>query len=64
MFYSDDPVRDFENYDRAQAERLARLPKCSVCDEPIQDDHYYLINGENVCPACLENEFRKEVDDS
>lgn len=62
MFYSDDPVADFDRHDREQAKRLAELPVCDYCNEPIQDDHYYLINGDNVCPECLEIEFRKEVD--
>lgn len=62
MFYSNDPLMDFERHDHEQAKRLARLPKCDICDEPIQDEHYYLINGDNVCPCCLENEFRKDVD--
>ncbi len=62
MFYTDDPLMDFEHHDREQAKRLEELPKCDICDHPIQDDHYYQINGDNVCPECLENEFRKEVD--
>lgn len=62
MPYSDDPLMDFDRYDREQAKQLAELPVCDYCNEPVQDDHYYLINGDNVCPDCLEIEFRKEVD--
>lgn len=62
MFYSDDPVKDFERHDREQAKRLAQLPVCDICDQPIQDDHYYLINSDNVCPECLNNEFRKDIE--
>lgn len=62
MFYSDDPAADFDRYDREQAKRLAQLPKCDICDQPIQDDHYYLINGDNVCPGCLDDQFRKEIE--
>lgn len=62
MPYSDDPLMDFDRYDREQAKRLAELPVCDYCNEPVQDDHYYLINGDNVCQDCLEIEFRKEVD--
>lgn len=61
MSYTDNPIADFDQWDAEQAKRLAELPKCDICDNPIQDDHYYLINGDNVCPECLENEFRKEV---
>lgn len=61
-FRTDDPLTDFARHDREQAKRLAELPVCDICDNPIQDEHYYLINGDNICPECLENEFRKDVD--
>ena len=61
MFYTDDPLRDFANYDREQAEREAKLPKCDYCKDPIYE-HYYEIDGDNVCPECLDRFFRKEVD--
>ena len=62
LFYTSDPVADFERHDREQAKRLAERPRCDICDQPIQDEHYYLINGDNVCPECLNNEFRKDID--
>lgn len=62
MFLTDDPLMDFERHDREQTKRLESLPKCDICCNPIQDDHYYQINGDNVCLECLENEFRKDVD--
>jgi formylmethanofuran dehydrogenase subunit E len=62
MFYSDDPVKDFERYDQEQAQRLAKLPECDYCGQPIQDEHYYLINGDNVCPECLDCNFKKAVE--
>ena len=62
MYYSDNPANDFANHDRDQAKRLADLPVCDICDQPIQDDHFYLINGDNVCPECLNDHFRKEID--
>ena len=63
MFYSDDPVKDFEAYDREQSKRLENLPVCADCDNPVQDDHYYLINDEVICPHCLEAGYRKETED-
>lgn len=63
MYYTDDPVADFYRYDREQQERLEQRPVCSYCGEHIQDDHYYRINDEIFCPNCMENEFRKEIDD-
>ena len=63
MFYTDDPVADFEAYDRQQEEQLERLPVCEICGEPIQDEHLYLINDEFVCEKCLIRDFRKNTDD-
>ena len=61
MFYTDDPLSDFHRHDAQQQRELDKLPKCDYCDHPIQT-HYYQINGDNVCPECLENHFRKDVD--
>lgn len=62
MSYTDNPIADFEAWDAEQKKELDKLPVCNFCCDPIQDDHYYLINGDNVCHECLENEFRKDVD--
>ena len=59
---TDNPVKDFDRYDRDRERKLAERPHCDICDQPIQDDHFYLINGDNVCPVCLEDHFRKDVD--
>lgn len=61
MFRTDDPVADYERYSSRQEEELARRPICSICDEPIQDDYCYEVNGEYICPACME-ENRKWVE--
>ena len=53
--YTDDPVADFLAYDREQQEWLDRLPVCSHCKEPIQDNRYYVIGEDNVCLECLED---------
>ena len=60
-FRRGDPHDDFDRYDRQQSNQLAAMPECDICGHPIQDDYYYEINGDNVCPVCLENHFRKEV---
>lgn len=63
MMWADDPVEDFEKHDAEQERKLSKLPVCSYCDEPIQDDFYFEINGENICECCLDRFFRKDVDD-
>ena len=55
----------FADHDRQEdkCERyLSRLPICSMCDQPIQDDYYYVIEGENICPECLDENFKRTVD--
>lgn len=63
MSYTDDPLLDFDRFDREQQKRLDRLPVCADCGEAVQDDHYYLINDAVICPDCMESGYRKEVDD-
>ena len=63
MFYTDDPAADYDRYQDEQDKQLQKLPKCSYCDEHIQDDHLYEINDELICEECLKDNFRKLVDD-
>lgn len=53
-FYTDDPIADFDAYDAEQNRRLAKLPICADCDEPIQDEFAYYINGEWICERCID----------
>ena len=55
MFYTDDPIRDFDRWDREQAQRLAKLPKCSICGEPIDQDRALELDGEFICDSCIED---------
>lgn len=61
--YTDNPVADFERYDRKQQSKLAMLPVCSECGEPIQDEYFYLINDENICEQCMKDNYRKCTED-
>ena len=63
IFRSDDPDRDFEMWDAEQEAWLAERPVCADCDEPIQEDHCFEINGEYICPRCMEDLHRRDVDD-
>ena len=58
MYWTDDPLADFDRHDRAQARALARLPRCCVCKERIQSEYCYELDGEYICEDCIE-----EVDD-
>ena len=58
-----------DNYDRwkqhdvEQQEQLDKLPLCSICDERIQDDYYFEINDECICEDCLNDNFRKDIEE-
>lgn len=62
FYYSDDPGHDFDLYDSDLQAELDRLPKCCCCDNEIQDEYYYEINGEIVCEECLNEKHRKSVE--
>lgn len=49
-------------HDAEQARELERLPVCADCGEPVQEDYYYEINDEVICPDCLESGYRKSID--
>lgn len=61
--YIPDPVDLYNEYDARQQRELQKLPKCEYCGETITDDHYYDINGDVICEECLNDNFRKPVDD-
>lgn len=63
MPYTDDPIKDFECFDAKREEELEKLPCCYECDKPIQTETCYEINGELICPECLENNHKKWVED-
>lgn len=54
MFRTDNPDRDFDRWQAAQDAKLERQPKCDLCEEHIQDDCYYEIEGSIICPECME----------
>ena len=61
-YFSDDPVADFEAYDREQERRLERRPVCRKCKEHIQGEHYFYIEGKIFCEECMIEEFRRCVE--
>lgn len=61
--YTDDPARDFAQWDMEQTMAEARLPVCNCCGEAIRDDFYYEIDDEILCTDCMNDRFRKSTDD-
>lgn len=60
MFYTDDPIADFNRWEAEQEKQLERLPVCADCDNPIQDETAFYINGEWICEDCMDA-YRREV---
>lgn len=50
-------------HDSNQMDALEQLPVCDCCGEHIQDEHLYLISGEILCMDCLNDQYRRDVDD-
>ena len=53
----------WEQHEADQQAEFQKLPKCDYCGEPVQSDHFFLINDEVICPECLNYHFRKETTD-
>lgn len=58
-----------DNYDQwvahetEQEKLLEKLPVCRHCGEPIQDDHYFYIEGIIYCEDCMNEKFRRDIED-
>ena len=61
--YTPDNYDLFKKHDADQQNQLYKLPRCGECDEPIQSETCYEINGELICEECLENNHKKWVED-
>ena len=61
MYRTDDPIADFDRWEREQELRTADLPECDICGRPMED-HYYNLYGEKCCEDCLDENFRVTVE--
>lgn len=62
MFRTGDPLYDFEMHDAEQERQLSELPVCEYCEQPIQDEHLWDIEGTLYHEKCAELQFRKDTD--
>ncbi len=62
-YITDDPIADYNRHQAEIEKWLAKRPECADCGEPVQDEYFYLINDEVICPDCLKNNYRKNVED-
>lgn len=63
MHRTDDPLTDFHRHDAEQQAQLDKLPECCECGYHIQSEHCYEVNGEYICPDCMEDNHKKYTED-
>lgn len=62
MGFVPDNLDAFDRYDARQEALLDRLPKCAECNEPIQDDDLYDLDGALYCEDCMKKLFKKRTE--
>lgn len=63
MCYIPDALEMWERHDAEQEAELMKLPICDYCNEPIQDDYLFDIEGDIICEDCMKYHFRKRTED-
>ena len=58
MPWTDDPVADFEAFDRKLAEELKKFPTCELCGEAILQEMAFNKDGFWICDKCFEDNKR------
>ena len=62
MILTDDPLYDYESYDKLCRKFLDKRPICCQCGEHIQDEYGYDFNGDWYCENCI-NTWRKWINE-
>ena len=56
-----------DNYDlwlaheSKQERELNERPECDYCDHRIQEEYYFVINGDVICVSCLKENFMQWI---
>lgn len=50
-------------HDAEMEAELEKLPKCSECGNPIQDEKCFEVNDELICPGCMKENHEKWTED-
>jgi formylmethanofuran dehydrogenase subunit E len=53
MYRTDDPIADFNRWDREQESWREQLPLCEECGEHIQQECAVLLGDHWYCDDCL-----------
>lgn len=60
---TDNPLADFYRQEAEDRAEMEKYPICDDCGFRIQDEHYYLINGNPICQECLDGNYKREIYD-
>ena len=63
MGYVPDNYDAWEAHQAEQDKLLKKLPKCSECHQPIQEDLCYNFDGDLICEDCLEKNHKVSTED-
>lgn len=63
MYFTDDPVADYERYSSDQEAELEKYPVCCECGNPITDEKLVYINDEFMHLKCFKKEYVKNTED-
>ena len=61
MMPFDELFEDCECSPEEQEDSFELLPLCSECDQRIQDEFCFVINGEVICESCMEQYKQRTV---
>ena len=59
----EDNYSRWEHHDAEQERWLDNLPECCLCNQPIQNERLFDIEGNLYHEECAEDEFRKWTED-
>lgn len=54
MMWTDNPVRDANDYELENEKRLEQKPQCECCGEHIDQESAVRINGMYFCDNCID----------
>ena len=62
MNWSDNPIKDYDNWDYEQQLKEAACPVCNDCGDPITGEKYWEFHGLYYCEGCV-NEHSHYLDE-
>ena len=61
MYYTDNPINDWNNNFTEQERELLKRPICIECGQHITDDFCYEVGGGYICESCMDSYYKVET---